>query len=147
VGMRTDVVVADSDEAQAVADTDGPAADRDGFTFNGFDHVQLCTLLSLLKAGEPGAEFERYLDRIQVVNASSGEWPVVSVVLPQLVAEVATVTGLDEDEFEALAARWAATEEFVGWSGSDVRDLLRDLGDLAETASLQDKCLIIWRSV
>src|SRR5262245_31230108 len=115
MSAQTDVVIADPDEAQAVADSDGPAADRDGFTFSGFDCVQMCILLSLLKVGEPYAEFERYLDRIDVVSASSGEWPVVSVVPTELVAEVAEVAGRDEAEFEALAAAWAATEEFAGW--------------------------------
>jgi hypothetical protein len=146
MGVQTDVVIANPDDAQAVADTDGPAAGRGGFTFNGFDRVQLCTLLSLIKAGGPDAEFERYLDRIDVVSASSGEWPVVSVVRPELVTEVAAVAGLEAPEFEALAAAWAATEEFAGWSGSDVQQLLRELGDLAESASLQRKCLLLWQT-
>ena len=88
MGVQTDVVIADLDEVRAVADTDGPAADRNGFKFNGFDRVQLCTLLSLLRSGRPDADFERYLDRIDVVCASSGKWPIVSVVPPELVAEV-----------------------------------------------------------
>src|SRR3954453_14235997 len=112
MGVRTDVVIADPDEAQAVADKHDPAADREGFTFNGFDRVQLCTLLSLLKAGGPDAEFEPDLDRIEVVSTSAVEWPIVSVVPPDLVVQVAAVAGLDEAEFEALAAAWAATEEF-----------------------------------
>ena len=147
MGMQTDVVIADPDEAQAVADSDGPAAERPGFTFNGFDRVQLCSLLSLLKAGGPDAEFENYLDHIEVISASSGELPAVSVVSPEMVSLVAAVAGLDGTEFEALAASWAATEEFAGWSGVDVRALLRELGDLAESASLQGKCLLMWQSV
>jgi hypothetical protein len=145
MGVQTDVLIADPDEAQAVADTECPAVDREGFTFSGFDRVQLCTLLSILKTGAPEAEFDRYLDRIKVVTASSGEWPVVSIVPAELVAEVSAVGGLEGDEFEVLAAAWAMTEEFEGWSPSDVRQLLRDLGDLAESASLQDKCLLLWQ--
>jgi hypothetical protein len=146
VGVQTDVVIAGLDEAQAVARSDCPAADRAGFTFNGFDRVQLCTLLSLLRAGRPDVEFENYLDRIEVVSAFSGESPAVSVVPPEMVALVARVAGLDGTQFEALAATWAATEEFAGWSGSDVRELLRELGDLAESALLEGKCLLIWQS-
>lgn len=122
MGVRTDVVIADVDEAKAVADTDDPATNRNGFTFNGFDHVQLCTLLSLLTSGGPDADFETYLDRINVVSASSGEWPAVSVVIPELVAEVAAVAALEGSQFEALVAAWASTEEFAGWSGADVQD-------------------------
>lgn len=147
MGVQTEVVVASPEEAQVVADTDSPAASWDGFTFNGFDRVQLCTLLSLLKGGGPYAEFERYLDRIEVVNASFGEWPVVSVVPPELIADLATVAALDESEFESLAISWAATEEFVGWSATDVRGLLRELCDMADSASLQGKCIMLWQSL
>lgn len=147
MGLQTDIVIAHPDEAQAIADSDGPATDRPGFTFNGFDRVQLCTLLSLLKAGGPDTDFEHYLDRIEVFNASSGEWPVVSVAPNELVVELAAVAGLEESEFGALASAWAATEEFAGWSAADVRDLLREIGDLAESASLQGKCVMLWQSL
>ena len=147
MGVLTDVVIADRDEAQMVADTDGPAVDRDGFTFNGFDRVQLCTLLSLLKASRPDVEFEHYLDRIDVISSSSGEWPTVSVVPPELVIELAAVAEMDEAEFDELVEPWAATEEFAGWAASDVQALLRQLGDLAETASLEGKCLMLWQTI
>jgi hypothetical protein len=68
-------------------------------------------------------------------------------VKPEQVAELAAVAGLDDAEFEALAESWATTEEFAGWSGADVRELLRELGDLAESASLQGKCLMLWQSL
>jgi len=84
---------------------------------------------------------------IQPVAEGGEEGPVVIGVKPKQVAELATVAGLDEAEFEALAASWAATEEFAGWSGSDVRELLRELGDLAESASLQGKCVMLWQSL
>jgi hypothetical protein len=54
---------------------------------------------------------------------------------------------LEEPEFDSLAASWAATEEFNGWSQTDVKDLLRELGDLAETALAKDKILMIWQSL
>jgi hypothetical protein len=145
MGVQTDVLVADADEAQAIADTECPAVDREGFTVSGFDRVQLCTLLSLLKSDAPDAELDRYLDGIKVISASSGEWPVVSVVSAEVVAEVSAIAGLEDEEFEVLAAAWATTEEFEGWSPSDVRQLLRDLGDLAESALLQDKCILLWQ--
>lgn len=147
MGVQTDVVIADVDEAQAIADTATPTAEWKGFTFNGFDHVQLCTLLSLLKAGRPNAEFQRYLSAVEPVAVGGEEGPVVVAVRPEQVAELAAVAGLEGAEFESLAASWAATEEFAGWSGSDVRELLRELGDLAESASLQGKCLMLWQSL
>jgi hypothetical protein len=147
MGVRTDVVVAERDEAQAIAGTDNPAEHREGFSFSGFDHVQLCTLLSLLRTGGPDAEFEHCLDSVTLVSATSGEWPVVTVVPPELVVEIAGVASLVLTEFEPLAAAWAATKEFAGWLPTDVEALLRELGDLAESASFQRKCLMIWQSL
>jgi hypothetical protein len=72
---------------------------------------------------------------------------VVVGVRPEQVAELAAVAGLDDDEFEALAEAWAATEEFAGWSAAEVRDLLREMGDLAESALLQDKWVMLWQSL
>jgi len=147
MGVQTDVVIADLDDAQAIAEMATPTAEWDGFTFNGFDHVQVCTLLSLLSAGRPDAEFQHYLGVVEPVAVGGEEGPVVVGVKPEQVAELAAVARLDEAEFESLAASWAATEEFAGWSGSDVRELLRELGDLAESASLQGKCLMLWQSL
>ena len=146
MGFQTDVLIANYDEAQALADTDSPANDREGFTFNGFDRVQLCTLLSLVKSGNWETHFDHYLDAIEVVSSSTDTWPVVSVVKPEQVAELASVAALDDDEFDRLAASWAATEEFAGWESQDIVDLLRTLTDLADSASLQKKCLMIWQS-
>ncbi len=147
MGVRTDVVIADLDEAQAIADMTTPTAKWEGFTFNGFHHVQLCTLLSLLKTGTPDIEFERYLSVVEPVSSPTEEGPLVTAVKPEQVAELAAVAGLEGAEFESLAESWAATEEFNGWSGSDVRELLRELGDLAESASLQGKYLMLWQSL
>jgi hypothetical protein len=146
MGYQTDVLIANCEEAQSVADSDSPTDDREGFTFNGFDRVQLCTLLSLTNCGNCEAQFDRYLDAIDVVSSSTDEWPVVSVVKPELVAELADVAEREEDEFNRLAESWAATEEFAGWESQDVHDLLRDLTDLADSAKLNGKCLMIWHS-
>lgn len=147
MGVQTDVVIANLNEAQVIADTATPTGKWEGFTFNGFDHVHLCTLLSLLKTGSPDAEFEHYLNVIEPVSAPADAGPVVVAVKPEQVAELTVVAGLEDDEFEALAVSWSATEEFAGWSASDVRELLRELGDLAESASLQGKCLMLWQSL
>jgi hypothetical protein len=146
MGFQTDVVIADCDEAQALADTDSPANDREGFTFSGFDRVQLCTLLSLINCGNWEMQFDRYLDAIEIVSSSSDEWPVVSVVKPEQVAELARAAELEDEGFGRLKASWAATEEFAGWESQDVHDLLRELTDLADSAKLQRKCVMIWQS-
>lgn len=147
MGVQTDVVIAGLGEAQAIANTATPTVDWEGFTFNGFDRVHLCTLLSLLKTGCAGAEFESYLDAVKVAAVGSEEGPVVAAVKPEQVAALSEIAGLDQAEFETLASSWAATEEFAGWSGTDVRELLRELGDLAESAMLRGKYLMLWQSL
>jgi hypothetical protein len=147
MGVQTDIVIANLDEAQAVAETATPTTMWEGFTFNGFDQVHVCTLLSLLKTGSPETEFPRYLGVVEPVAVRGEEGPVVVGIKPEQVAELATVAGLEGAEFDSLAGAWAATEEFAGWSLSDVRELLRELGDLAESASLVGKCLLLWQSL
>ncbi len=148
MGVQTDVVIADLNEAQAIAETATPTAGWEGFSFNGFDHVQLCSLLSLLCAGNADAEFERNLGVVEPASAPAEEGPLVVAVMPDQVAELAAVARMETDEFESLASSWAAIEEFDGWSASDARELLRELGDLADSASLHSRgtavCPALW---
>ena len=147
MGVQTDVVIADQSESQDIAISDSPAATWDGFTFSGFQNVHLCTLLSLLKAGSPSAEFDHYLKVVELITSRSQESPVVFAVRPAEVSELASTASLEEEEFESLAQSWGATEEFDGWASDDVRELLRELGDLAESASLEGKCIFLWQSL
>jgi hypothetical protein len=147
MGVQTDVVIASPDDGPAIATSATPTAEWQGFTCKGFDHVQVCTLLSLLQEGSAYAAFERYLKVVESVAVGGEEGPVVIGVRPEQVAELAAVAALEAAEFEGLAASWAATEEFAGWSAADVRELLRELGDLAQSASLQDKWVMLWQSL
>jgi hypothetical protein len=147
MGVQTDVVIANLDDAQAIAETATPTRDWEGFTFNGFDHVHVCTLLSLLKTGSPDESFQHFLGIVEPIAVGGEDGPVVVGIKPEQVADLATVARVEEARFEVLAASWAATEEFAGWSKDDVRQLLRELGDLAESASLQGKCVMLWQSL
>jgi predicted metal-binding protein len=146
MSIETHIVVASSKDAQTLADSDSPTLDREGFTFTGFDRVQVCTLLSLLATDNHESAFERYLDAVNVIRCSCSEWPVVSVLNTSMVAELAKIASMDESEFDYLADAWAETEEFEGWSPTDLHDLLHDLGDLADSAAIQKKCIMIWQS-
>lgn len=150
MAFRTAILIANVDEALAVADSDAPTTNWAGFTCTGFDDdtvpIQLCTLLSLLRSGSAEAYFERYLHSIEIVESSKKDWPLVSILKPKQVRRIASVASLDDAEIEQLAASWGATDEFDGWIGSDVRDLLRQLADVANTARSQHKCIMIWRS-
>ncbi|WP_088252183.1 hypothetical protein [Fimbriiglobus ruber] len=147
MGVQTDVVIAPLSDAQAIADSTTPTTEWEGFTFNRFDHVHLCTLLSLLKTGRSDVEFQHYLSATEPVAVHGEEGSVVVGIKPELVIELAVVAGLEKSEFEALAQKWQATEELGGWSIPDIRDLLRRLGALAQAASLQGMWLMLWQSL
>jgi hypothetical protein len=62
-------------------------------------------------------------------------------------ARASRVSALDEDEFQSLQGTWSSTDEFDGWDEADVSALLREVGELADTARLEGKMLILWRSL
>jgi hypothetical protein len=143
MGFSAELVIADRDEAQAVVDSDQPSRDWDGFLCNGFDSVKLCTLLSILKTGSPHQAFGEFQNDVRDVTWVGGEGRWIEAVSSDAVALLATVAQCDDDQFEILVAQWAQTEEFDGWKREDVKSLLRNVGDLAETALLQDKGLLL----
>jgi hypothetical protein len=148
VGVKSNLVIADPGDFEEVASSDDPASHWHGFTFNGLDRVKLCALLSLLKSGSPDGEFEEYLDWVSADGrrSESDERPCVSTVRPDEVAELAVTAAMEDAELDQLAMEWGATEEFAGWSEWEIGELLRRIGDLAETAMLQEKCLILRHS-
>lgn len=147
MGVQSDLVIADLADAQDVAESEGPASQWEGFTFNGLDNVKLCTLLSLLAADDPMSDFDRFHDRIQVVSPPTDDGPIVHAIHRAEVAELAKVAAMESEEFDQVVNSWGGTEEFEGWSSSEVRDLLQSVGNLAETASLEGKCLLLWCSL
>jgi hypothetical protein len=92
------------------------------------------------------AQFDRTKSSLgDVVGHSAGELPVVHVVNPEAVATLAAVAAMEGDELRELAEAWSATEEFSGWTDAEATELLRAIGDLAESASLENKCLFLWQ--
>lgn len=147
MGVQTDVVIADLADAPAVAATATPTDQWPGFTCNGFDHVQLCTLLSLLRTNDPGLAFDRYLALVQPAAVGGEDGPVVMAVGADQVAELVALTRLSDESFENVARVWGTTPELMAWSAADVRGVMRDLGTFAETALAQRKCMLLWQSL
>ncbi len=143
MSVQSDLVVADLADAGAVAESDTPTVQWDGFSFNGLDNVKLSTLLSLLRTGDPMQDFDFCLDLVRVVGPTDAEGPVVFAVERDQVAKLALVSPMEGDTFAKLADAWGRTEDFEGWSPSEVADLLRAIGDLAESASFEGKCLLL----
>jgi hypothetical protein len=144
MGVLSDLVIAELAEAQAVADCDEPCREWEGFSCKGLDHVKLCTLLSLLQSGSPQQDFERFLDLVDAVSAPTEEGALVFAVLPEQVAQLASVAAMGADEFRGVATAWGKTDELSDWHESEVADLLRKISDLADSAALQSKCLLLW---
>jgi hypothetical protein len=144
MGLMSHLLIADASDANAMAASDDPIADREGFSFQGLDNIWLCTLLSLLESGSADHDFDKYLDLVELLENTPERGPWVYTVHPKEVNLLARAASLEEDELNDTADLWAKTEELEGIPPSDVKDLLRTIGDLADTAALQDKCLILW---
>jgi hypothetical protein len=78
------------------------------------------------------------------VIQDEGDQRSVDVIPEKMVAALASVAALPDGDFDRLAASWGETEEFEGWEEAEVADLLRLVGDLAETAQLEGKTLLLW---
>lgn len=103
--------------------------------------------MSIQRSGSADGALEACLDAVQDVAGSSENGPFVSVISGGYLATLAIVAGLDAHELDRLAQEWAKTEEFEDWEFADVRDLLRSIGELAESASLQGKSAMLWVSL
>lgn len=112
----------------------------------GLDRIKLATLWALVEAGSAEDTLEQRLDEIRTIpEGDQGPW--VDIVPLKMLGALASIASMEEDEHESLADRWGATEELEGWDASEVLDLLRSIGDTAESAQLEKKTLLIWTSL
>ena len=145
MGVQSEFVIADPSEADAVAASDGPSSSWNGFVFRGLDHIQLITVWALIETGTALDDFDARLDAVPIVSASD-DGPHVAVLPEKMVTVLSQVSALDEEEFQSLLGKWRSTDEFEGWDEADVTDL-HEVGDLADTARLEAKTLLLWRSL
>jgi hypothetical protein len=146
MGVRSELVVAGASEADAIAAVDEPTSTWEGFSYTGLDVIKLMTLWALLESDSPNNRFEERLDSVNCITCSeSGPW--VDVLSPEAVRAFVQAASMAEEQFESVANAWAETEEFDGWEAEDVIDLLRSVGDLAESAVLSGKTLVLRTSM
>ena len=146
MGILNHLLVAAASEADAVAASDDPSQTWDGFFCRGLDRIKLATLWALVEAGSADDRFEHRLDAIRTIpEGDKGPW--VDIVPPKMLGSLASIAAMEEDEQESLAERWGQTEEREGWEASEILDLVRDIGDTAESAHLENKTLLIWTSL
>jgi hypothetical protein len=144
MGVQSELVIADRSEAEAVAVSDEPSRSWNGFAFGGLDHVQLIPLWALIESGSADNDLDARIDAVPVIpDSDKGPW--VAILPDKMVTALSRIAALDEDEFQSLLGKWSSTEEFEGWDEADVSALLREVGDLADTARLEGKTLLLWR--
>lgn len=146
MGVLSELVIADPTEVEEVRESEQPTQHWDGFSFQGLDRVKLVTLWSLIETGVADNELESRLAAVQP-NTGDDHGPWVDTIPAKMLSALASVAALEEDAFAGLSGKWAATEEFEGWSQSDVEELLRGVGDAADSAQLAGKTLLLWTSL
>jgi hypothetical protein len=144
MASRANLVIVDPSELLNMACSADSAGRWPGHTFDGLNAIKLCALLSLLKGGSPDATGENHTAvSVRRRQRSDDEHPGVSTVPPEDIAELAMTAAMEETELDRLAMDCGAAEAFSDWSEWEVSDLLRRIGDLAETAMLHEKCLVL----
>jgi len=146
MGVLNHLLVADAAEADAIAVSNEPSQNWDGFFCKGLDRIKLATLWALIEAGSADDKLEQRLVAIRTIpEGDQGPW--VDIVPPKMLASLASIAAMEEDEKQSLAERWAETNELEGWEASEVFDLVHSIGDTAESAQLENKTLLIWTSL
>jgi hypothetical protein len=146
MGVTHHLLVASPLEAQAIAAHEDPSRDWDGFYCRGLDGIKLVAMWSLVETGSTDNEFERRMDSVMTVSTDENG-PCVQVAPPSMVSALASIAALDEEEVRPLAAALVSMEDFEGWDEDEVIDLVRSVGDQAETASLAGKTLVLYTSL
>jgi len=108
--------------------------------------LKLATLWALVECGSADDHLDERLGQIRTIpEGDRGPW--VDIVPTKMLSSLAAIAVMEEDEQASLAVHWGQTEELEGWAMSDILDLVRSVGDAAETAQLDDKTLLIWTSL
>jgi hypothetical protein len=141
MGVLTDFVVTDRQDAQRVCDSDCPCKDFDGLDAKGIDTVKLGALYAILFGKEFDATF--MLDSSLCSGRDEGPW--VFAVPTELVERLARLTA---KQLQSVAAMWAATEQFSpkydNWPAEAVRQILEELVGLCRRAVAERKDVLMW---
>ena len=138
MGVLNYLLIGHASEADAIAASDEPSQTWDGFGFRGLDPIKLATLWALVETGSPDDRLEQRLDQVRTIpEGDQGPW--IDVLPTKMVASLASIAAMEEGEQESLAEQWGQTDELQGWEEFDILDLVRSIGDTAETAQLENE--------
>ena len=146
MGLMNHLLVALPGEGKSILSSDDPSRDRDGFTFRGLDLIKLVSLWALVDGSRTDDRFEARMEAFQRIDG--GESGARVDILPELmVTSLASIAAMEDDEIAALENGWFAIDEFKGWNKLEIDGLVRSIGDLAETAQLDEKTLLVYTSL
>jgi hypothetical protein len=139
MGLVTNIIAAEEDEAEAVAMSDRPVEEWTGIEARDIDAVKLATLHCLLNDDS----FEEALYAYEPILVLDDEGVLV-LRIPDDVTE--KLTRLDEEGLERVGEELAATEvfELTGWPVEEVQALVVELSDVARVAESQGHVMLAW---
>lgn len=138
MNILTNIIAADEDELEAVAESEHPVEEWSGIERRGIDTGKIVMLHCLLT----GDEFDLAAGAYEPVYVDDEG----AVVLRMSDAATEKLANLDEEFLETIAEELAATEEFEkeDWDFEEVQSLVMDLADLARLADSQGQVLFVW---
>ncbi|HEY1921384.1 MAG TPA: hypothetical protein VGG44_01355 [Tepidisphaeraceae bacterium] len=148
MGILTDIVIANPDEAAAINAARGQHLKRwVCLESKGVDTIKLGTLSQIL-AGRSIDDIDMVASFMTngILDQASDEGPWVFLVPGELQLALAV---LDQEMEKRVAEKWAATEEFRldRWGATDVQQYLHNLVAHARKAKDANKQLLLWMSL
>jgi hypothetical protein len=147
MGVLSNIVIADKSEARDIAECDTPARQWEGIELKTLDPVKLGTLWAILSS-ESGVEAVVELaGRFSLLYEVSDDGPWVYEVPCDLRNRLAELAAMNPEAVLPVARDWASTEELQDWEFEEVASVVYDICDLADSARLQGKDLLLWISL
>ena len=139
MGILTNIVAAEEDEAVAVGESLQPVDEWSGISLRDVSIAKIATLHCLLT----GDLFDDAAALCEPIYVSAAEGALVLRLADSLMERLLE---LDDEALEAVAAELTATEEFesAGWEEEEILAMLEDLAKLARLAESQGQVLFAW---
>jgi hypothetical protein len=139
MGILTELVIANTNEAEDIAKDSAPKEHRPALDGQGLDQVKLSTLRSIVT----NQEYEdAWIDEFRFLAGDQEDGPWVFAVPESLVNGLAASP---EGRLKAVAKQWSRTEEIKmdDWSIEDVETRLKELIKLARDARHMKKSILM----
>lgn len=139
MGILVNVISADEDDLDAIAESEHPVDAWSGIAARDIDRLKFISLHCLL-TGESLEEAEFSYEPVYVAG---GDGPIIFRIPDELTQKLA---GLEEPALEAVGEELAASQDFDSSEVTveDVQSLLIELAELARIADAREEHLFVW---